>query len=65
MKGKAVFVIMLVLVLVGGGIFAWFYFNKKKEPVEKKEASIEIEPLQLNEFGDYIVLSDSTAISKF
>lgn len=36
-KGRAIYIVLIILLLIGNGVFAYLYFNKDKEVVEVKE----------------------------
>lgn len=65
MKSKALVSIFFIFALIGAAVAVYlFVVRKEKEAASAPKGTVEIEDLQLNEFGDYIVLPDGTAISK-
>ena len=59
---KKVLLLMLIVCLVSVVCYVLYKRGRKQTSVNP---TIEIEPLELEEFGDYIVLDDGTLISKY
>lgn len=62
MDMKRALLLILFMCLVSVVCYVLYKKGRKQTSVNP---TIEIEPLELNEFGDYIVLDDGSLISKY